>query len=437
MAGSRGSGDSHGDRGFCGNSETRGSHESGGGFNGFSAVFGNSLPSMSGPLQRFLIDAKTIKNPERYPDRYFDLLRRMLIDIKAKEEAGNLRATLRVRTQKYEPFTVGAGVYAANEGFDYLGFIFGPEGAEGVLAIVESNPHLLEQTSTEAHAAFQKLEMECNQRKLQAGGYKNLPTNLMAKVPLATRTVLSKILSSVRGVGTKDQTKDLIDALVQKHDDQVMHSFFAQPHPDPSSREAEVKTALTKVRELHSLASESIPDLAPIEQATESDAWTLRNIGEVVGRIRARGIEHAESSSERHHMLEGAKWLENYAEMFYRKFKDRRAFMQSPPNSQPLFDTMCDYGISAVCRLLIQDGAIGHNVNKHNVDILQKLDISPYTTSVLKAGGKTIAQHALDLSEVQAVKMLGHYTKFENSREPLESDDVEKAENCMVYGVCE
>jgi hypothetical protein len=197
-----------------------------------------------------------------------------------------------------------------------------------------------------------------------------------------------------------------------------------------------VKAALAKVRELHSLASESLPDLAPIGQATKGDAWTLRNIGKVVNRIRG-DIEHAESSSERHHMLEGAKWLENYAEMFYRKFEDRRAFMKSPANSQPLFDTMCDYGISAVCRLLIQDGAIGDNVNKHNVDILQRLDTSSYTTSVLKAGGKTIAQHALDLSEVQAEKMLGHYTKFENAREPIEVDDFEKFIDCAMYGACE
>ena len=127
------------------------------------------------------------------------------------------RKELRDLTKKYPTGTVGAAIYVANEIFDRL-YIFGDEGAEGVIEIAKNNPNILTQSSDDAHEEFQRLETAYNKNKINIGGYRNWPSNIVAVIDTPMRTKLSKFLSSLREFDNEEAQKRLLENIAKSEE---------------------------------------------------------------------------------------------------------------------------------------------------------------------------------------------------------------------------
>jgi hypothetical protein len=86
---------------------------------------------------------------------------------------------------------------------------------------------------------------------------------------------------------------------------------------------------------------------------------------------------------------------------------------------------------------VFEDLSDSGTVNTNNVAVLRKMEadkLQDVSTETIAAFTKTVAHNPIDMSD-NLDKVLDSYKQIETATE-LGIDDLESAENCIVYGVC-
>jgi len=109
------------------------------------------------------------------------------------------RDDLTAVTAKSPPKSPGAALYVVNEVAKLKNSLFGNEVVNDLMTVVRDNPALLDQTSFEAHRAFQQKEFDA----LQGTVYKEKLTQLLTKVSPEDRADLSFDVSKLRDADSR------------------------------------------------------------------------------------------------------------------------------------------------------------------------------------------------------------------------------------------